>query len=183
MYFTPRMIQLVADRYGYPPVINMDAPVDQDEYDFIRSTQTFGRCHDVTLYIFKDNKLIVNAKHHYPKGLYRAPSGGLKPGEDFLDGVNREAYEETGCKIDLKRYILQINVSFSYGKRYIPWKTHVFTAKYASGKIKPTDIREIREARLAELAEFDEYKKIIATLDSGGLHYRARLHDEVLKFL
>ncbi len=183
MYFTPRMIQLVADKYGYPPVINMDAPVDQEEYDFIRSTQTFGRCHDVTLYIFKDNKIIVNAKHHYPKGLYRAPSGGLKPGEEFIDGVYREAYEETGCKIKLNRYILQVNVAFSCGKRYIPWKSHVFTAEYVSGKIKPVDIREIRETRLADLADFDEYKRIIMTMDSGGLHYRARLHDEVLKFL
>ncbi len=177
------MVQIVADQYGYPPVISMNAPVSEDEYDFIRSTQTYGRCHDITFYIFKDNKVIVTAKHHYPKGLYRAPSGGLKPGEKFIDGVNREVYEETGCRVKLDKYILQVNAAFSFGRRYIPWRTHVFTAQYISGTIKPVDIREISETRLARLAEFESYKKIISGMESGGLHYRARLHDEVLKFL
>jgi 8-oxo-dGTP pyrophosphatase MutT (NUDIX family) len=177
------MVQLVADKYGYPPVISMNVPVSEDEYDFIRSTQKFGRCHDITLYIFKGNQVIVTAKHHYPQGLYRAPSGGLKPGEDFLEGTYREAMEETGCKIKLLKYILQVNAAFTFGRRYIPWRTHVFTARHVSGKIKPIDIREIREARLADMAEFDTYGKIIAGMESGGLHYRARLHNEVLKFL
>jgi 8-oxo-dGTP pyrophosphatase MutT (NUDIX family) len=183
MYFTARMVQMVADQYGYPPIISMEAKVDNDEYDFMRSTQSFGRCHDITLYIFKNNKLIVNAKHHYPPGLYRAPSGGLKPGESFYEGVMREAYEETGSKIEIDKYILQVNVSFSCSRRSIPWKTHVFTAKYKSGRIRPIDIREIREVRIADLSEFEKYKKIIAGMESGGLSYRARLHDEVLRFL
>lgn len=183
MYFTARMLQKVADRYGYPPVIAMDAPVDEEEYDFIRSTQSYGRNHDFTLYIFKGNKVIVNAKHNYPDGLYRAPSGGLKPGEDFEEGVFREAYEETGSKIKLQRYILQVNVSFSFGRKLIPWRTHVFTAQYISGKIEPTDHREIRETKLVDLADFDIYKYIISRMESGGLSYRARLHDEVLKLL
>jgi 8-oxo-dGTP pyrophosphatase MutT (NUDIX family) len=161
----------------------MEAAVDFEEYSFIRSTQYYGRCHDVTLYIFKGNKVIVNAKHSYPEGLYRAPSGGLKPAETFEEGALREAYEETGTKIELDRYILQINVSFTCGKKSIPWRTHVMTANYKSGKIRPVDIGEIREAKLAELSEFDEYKKIIEFLDSGGLAYRARLHDEVVKLL
>ena len=177
------MLQKVADRYGYPPVIAMNAPVDEDEYNFIRSTQSYGRNHDFTLYIFKGNKVIVNAKHHYPDGLFRAPSGGLKPGEEFEEGVIREAYEETGTKIKLQRYILQINVSFSFGRKSIPWRSHIFTAKYVSGKIAPTDHREIREARLADMVEFDEFKKIIDGMESGGLAYRARLHEEVTKLL
>ncbi len=177
------MVQLVADQYGYPPAIAMNAPVDQREYDFIRSTQSYGRCHDVTLYIFKDNKVIVNAKHHYPDGLFRAPSGGLKPGETFLEGALREAYEETGTKIEIQKYILQVNASFSCGRKSIPWRTHVFTAKYKSGRIRPVDIREIRETKLADISEFDKYKNIIRSMESGGLSYRARLHDEVLRFL
>ncbi len=177
------MLQTVADKYGYPPVIAMEAPVDEEEYNFIRSTQSYGRNHDITLYIFKGNKVIVNAKHHYPNGLFRAPSGGLKPGEEFEEGVFRETYEETGTKIKILRYILQINVSFSFGRKSIPWRSHVFTAKYLSGKIEPTDHREIREARLAELVEFDDFKKIIDRMESGGLTYRARLHEEVIKLL
>jgi len=183
MYFTPRMVQMVADQYGYPPLINMVAPVDREEFDFIKSTQYFGRSHDVTMYIFKETRLIVNAKHHYPEGLFRAPSGGLKPGETFEEGVHREAYEETGIAIELDRYILQVNVNFVCGKHYIPWRTHVITAHYLSGELKPIDTREIREVKLADLSEFDDFKQIINYLDSGGLKYRARLHDEVVKLL
>jgi 8-oxo-dGTP pyrophosphatase MutT (NUDIX family) len=183
MYFSPRMVQQVADQYGYPPIIRMDAPISEEEYNFIRSTQSYGRRHDITLYIFKDDKVIVNAKHHYPKGLYRAPSGGLKPGEDFHEGVYREAFEETGTKINIIKYILQVNVHFSFGRKSIPWQTHVFTALYKSGKLRPVDIREIREVRLADMREFENYKAIIATTESGGLSYRARLHDEVIRFL
>ncbi len=183
MYFDSRMIQEVADRYGRPPIINMEAPVNSEEYEFIRSTQSFRRQHDVTLYIFKACQVIVNSKHHYPPGLYRAPSGGLKPGEEFLEGVYREAYEETGAKIEVIKYVLQAKVNFVCEHHFIPWKTHVFIAKYQSGRIHPIDIHEIREAKLADLSEFEQYKKIIEGLESGGLHYRARLHDEVMKHL
>lgn len=183
MYFSPRMIQMVADQYGYPPLVNMVAPVDREEFDFIKSTQYFGRMHDVTMYIFKGSKVIVNAKHFYPKGLFRCPSGGLKPGEKFEDGVYREAYEETGTKIQLDRYILQVHVNFVCGKSYIPWRTHVMAAHYLEGELRPIDTREIREVKLAELSEFDDFKEIINYLDSGGLKYRARLHDEIVKLL
>ncbi|MCX6826073.1 MAG: NUDIX hydrolase [candidate division Zixibacteria bacterium] len=183
MYFTSLMVQAVADRYGYPPVLCMEAPVGHEEYNYIYSTQTFGRCHDITFYIFKGSQVIVNAKHHYPPGLYRAPSGGLKPEEKFIEGVIREVDEETGAKIELVKYLLQVNVFFSCGEKAIPWKTHVFKADYISGKLAPIDTREIREVKLVDMVEFEQYKKIITGLESGGLRYRARLHDEVIKFL
>ena len=79
MYITYRHIQEVADRYGYPPVIQMAAPVDEREFDFIRSTQSFGRSHDITMFIFREKKILVIAKHHYPPGLFRPPSGAANP--------------------------------------------------------------------------------------------------------
>jgi 8-oxo-dGTP pyrophosphatase MutT (NUDIX family) len=184
MYVTYRHIQEAADRYGYPPVIQMVAPVDREEFEFIRSTQHYGRSHDVTMFIFKGQELLVIAKHHYPEGLYRPPSGAIKPGESLAEGALREAYEETGCQIELTRYILQINVNFTDGRGVIPWKSHVFTGRHISGEPHPVDTREIREVVLARLDEFEKYKRIIRNkTTSGGLNYRARLHDEVLKLL
>jgi 8-oxo-dGTP pyrophosphatase MutT (NUDIX family) len=184
MYVTYCLIQEAADRYGYPPVVQMTAPVDRQELDFIRSTQHYGRAHDVTMFIFKENQVIVIAKHHYPPGLYRPPSGAIKPGETLMQGALREAYEETGCHIDLTRYLLQVNVTFTDGRRQLPWKSHVFAARHRSGKLNPIDTREIREVRLASMDEFTLYKEIIRSqTTSGGLNYRARLHDEVLRLL
>jgi 8-oxo-dGTP pyrophosphatase MutT (NUDIX family) len=184
MYVTYRHIQEAADRYGYPPVIQMVAPVDAEEYAFIRSTQHYGRSHDVTMFIFKESDILVIAKHHYPPGLYRPPSGAIKPNETLAEGALREALEETGCKIELDRYILQVNVNFTDGKGIIPWKSHVFTGHWIDGDPKPIDTREIREVRLATLEDFQMYKDIIRyKTASGGLNYRARLHDEVLRLL
>ena len=184
MYITYRHIQEVADRYGYPPVIQMAAPVDEREFDFIRSTQSFGRSHDITMFIFKGEKVLVIAKHHYPPGLFRPPSGAANPGETLIEGALREAYEETGCKIELLRYILQVNALFRDGRREIPWRSHIFTARYLSGEPRPIDTREIREVSLASIDDFARYKEIIRTqTSSGGLNYRARLHDEVLRLL
>jgi 8-oxo-dGTP pyrophosphatase MutT (NUDIX family) len=184
MYITYRHIMEAADRYGYPPVIHMVAPVDWEEFEFIRSTQHYGRCHDVTMFIFKGPDIIVIAKHNYPEGLFRPPSGAAKPGESLAEGALREAYEETGCEIELNRYILQVNVNFTDGRRVIPWKSHIFLGKYVSGEPHPVDTREIREVSLAKLDEFETYKEIIRSkTTSGGLNYRARLHDEVLRLL
>jgi 8-oxo-dGTP pyrophosphatase MutT (NUDIX family) len=184
MYVTYRHIQQAADRYGYPPVIKMVAPVSVEEFEFIRSTQSYGRAHDVTMFIFKGQELLVIAKHHYPPGLFRPPSGAIKPNESLAQGARREAYEETGCEIELDRYVLQVNVDFTDGRGVIPWKSHVFTSHYLKGEMHPIDTREIREVSLARLDEFEKFKEIIRLkTDSGGLNYRARLHDEVLRLL
>jgi len=184
MYVTYRHIQEAADKYGYPPVTQMIAPVSPEEFDFIRSTQHYGRAHDITMFIFKDHGILVIAKHHYPPGLYRPPSGAIKPGESLITGALREAYEETGCKIELNRYVLQVNAEFTDGRRVIPWKSHVFTGRWLAGEPRPIDTHEIREVRLARLEDFADYKKIIQhKTTSGGLNYRAQLHDEVLRLL
>lgn len=178
------MIQEAADRYGYPPIVKMWAPVDRQEFDFIKSTQHYGRSHDITMFIFKGQKLIVIAKHHYPEGLFRPPSGAIKPGETLTQGALREAWEETGCEIELTRYLLQVDVTFVNEVHEIPWRSHVFMARYISGDLIPRDTREIRDVTLATLDDFKKYKDIIRNKTaSGGLNYRARLHDEVLRLL
>ncbi len=184
MYVTHHLIQEAADKYGYPPVIQMIAPVPRHEFDFIKSTQHYGRAHDITMFIFKGSDLIVIAKHHYPPGLFRPPSGAIKPGETIEEGALREAHEETGCVIKLERYILQVNVTFTDGHHHIPWRSHVFAGHYVSGDLRPIDTEEIRDVALATIDDFILYKEIIRQKTaSGGLNYRARLHDEVLRLL
>jgi 8-oxo-dGTP pyrophosphatase MutT (NUDIX family) len=161
----------------------MTAPVKPKEYDFIKSTQKHGRQHDVTFYIFKGDKVIVNAKPYYPEGLYRAPSGGIRPGEAVEDGIKREAYEETGVAIEIEKYLMKIDVDFFDGDRHLEWHTHIFRCRYVSGELKPIDTHEISDVRLADLSEFDRYGKIIAPINRGGLSYRARLHEAVKDLL
>jgi ADP-ribose pyrophosphatase YjhB (NUDIX family) len=152
-----------------------------EEFRNLKMSQKGGRSHDITMFIRKAGKFVVIAKHFYPPGLYRAPSGGVNPGEDFIDGAQREAKEETGCEVDIKRYLMRIEVDFCHGAETVSWVSHILVANYLSGDLKPLDTKEIREVRVADVEEFRRFKQLMLASQSGGLHYRAYLQDEVLE--
>jgi 8-oxo-dGTP pyrophosphatase MutT (NUDIX family) len=170
----------VENRFGIPRQLSMSFPMDASEFQNLKDSMKDGRNSDVTLFIFKDNKVIVIAKPWYPKGLYRAPSGGLKPDEDLELCAKREAYEETGAKIRLEKYILRIYVTFTSNKEKVNWISHVFTARHLSGDLKPVDTREIREVNLLSLDELAALKERLLESNSGGLHYRAALTEAAI---
>ena len=152
MYLNDEEIKKLTGPYGVPERAEFLIPVDEIEYDRIKSSQKHERSHDVTLYIFKGDKILVIAKHFYPPGMYRAPSGGVAPGEDFVSGAKREALEETGCEIELQRFLLVSNVSFELvprDGRTIDWTSYVFRARYVSGDFDFSDKQEIKEVRLS----------------------------------
>jgi 8-oxo-dGTP pyrophosphatase MutT (NUDIX family) len=183
MFIPQSEIDSLVKDFGRPHEVEFSFNTPQIEFDGIRASQKHGRQHDFTLYIVKDARLIVIAKHFYPPGLYRAPSGGVHPGESVRDGINREAYEETGCTISLSRFLLKSNVSFVCGDDRIDWVSYVLQAAYTSGEFVFTDHEEIREVHLATVEEFDEYSKIMRASPVAGLHYRADLHETVAKLL
>ncbi len=183
MYVTNDMIDEIVSKYGKPNEATFRYDVSEKEHDLIKSSQKHGRNHDVTLYIRKDDKIAVIAKPFYPNGLYRAPSGGIHPGETFMDGLNREVGEEVGIKIAVDKFILRIAVTFVHEERIIEWRSFIFTADYISGDFSYTDKEEISEVRLAGWDEFKTFSKIMRRSDIGGLHYRAALHDKVAELI
>ncbi len=186
MFVTDEMIAEMARQYGVPAVRELSFPAIPKEMARIRSSQKDGRNHDVTLYIEKGDKLFVIAKHPYPPGLYRTPSGGIHPGESIIDGINREALEETGCKIKLDSFLLRTSVMFQSTENRadtIFWRSFVFQATYVSGDMKYTDHDEISDLRLADWSEFPRFGQIMRQTDSAGLHYRAALHEAVAGLL
>ncbi len=177
------MIAAMAVRYGEPHRRTFEIDATAKELARIRSSQTEGRNHDVTLYIRKDDLLVVIAKHVYPPALYRAPSGGLKPGEDFETGINREIAEETGCRIALKRFLLQTDVWFRHKDDHVFWRSFVFVADYVDGDFQYTDHHEILEVHLAAWDDFEAFGRTMRTMEFGGLHYRAALHETVVELM
>jgi len=171
----------IEQRYGIPRELSMSFSMNPSEFQNLKDSMKDGRNSDVTLFIFKNSKVIVIAKPWYPKGLYRAPSGGVKPDEDLELCAKREAYEETGAKIKLKRYILRIYVTFTCNTNKVNWTSHVFTATYLSGDLRPIDTREIREVNLLSLDELAALKGRLLKSDSGGLHYRAALTETAIR--
>ncbi len=175
----PEMITEWEGRYGKPVTWAHHQPVSGYDYDGIKSSQKNGRAHDITMYIENRGRLAVIAKPIYPRGLFRAPSGGLNPGEELEIGALREAHEETGLAITLDKYLLRAHVKFEDYGREIHWWTHVFTASTTDELIAPTDTHEIREARWALPEEFAQFNAMMVNAERGGLRYRAALHTQI----
>jgi 8-oxo-dGTP pyrophosphatase MutT (NUDIX family) len=171
----------IEKKYGKPKFLKMSFPLSLKEFINLKESMKDGRDSDVTLFVFKGGKVIVISKPWYPPGLYRAPSGGVKPGESLEQVALREAYEETGAKIKLKRYILRIEITFSHNQKDVIWTSHIFIAKYLSGKIKPVDTKEIKEAKLMSLKELSSLKSLLLKTRSGGLAYRAALTERAIE--
>ncbi len=185
MFIKEETIQQLSKQFGQPKDVSFEFKVSEKEYNGIKSSQKKGREHDVTLYIVKDKKIIVIAKHFYPQGLFRAPSGGINPGEDFVEGAKREAREETGCEIQFENFLLKTYVQFiqKNSDKIINWHSYIFQAKYISGNFEFTDTNEIREVALVDIKHFEKFSETMRASEIGGLHYRAALHDEVKKLI
>jgi 8-oxo-dGTP pyrophosphatase MutT (NUDIX family) len=206
MYFDEQMIQAAQERYGRPTLLRLNYPTPQSHFDFIRSTQRDGRAHDVTLYLYHQDRLAVTRKPPYPEGAYRPPSGGLHLGESLEVGAKREAFEELGIELELASYLLRVRVDFVCGDDCIPWTTHVFRAtlgvipapKRGFGPrpesshpesprpesdfptLDPQDRHEIAEAIWASESDFfTAMRRGLLEMGSTGLLYRSHLHDFV----
>lgn len=203
MYITAETIGELEKKYGLPHELSFAYEMTQSEFEVVRASQKHGRAHDVTLFIFDHDdhsaranqsargnqdddaaRVVVIRKPMYPPGAYRAPSGGVSPGELFEQGALREAYEETGLVVSLEKYIIRARVCFSSGGRSIDWTSHVFTSSSASGKLDPIDTHEIAEARWVTVAEMmGSIRSALLESGSTGLRYRSELADAVVQVL
>src|SRR5439155_20056974 len=130
-------------RWGEPRRLELEFAITPRERAMIHSTSQPDRAHDVTFFIEHDGRFAVIAKPFFPPGVWRAPSGGLLPGEDIETGAKREALEETGLEIELRHYLLRIEARFTLDGEIEPWRTQVFLTRAASGDLAPRDTREI----------------------------------------
>jgi 8-oxo-dGTP pyrophosphatase MutT (NUDIX family) len=184
LYITDESIREMERRYGVPDEVRREYEMTGREFDMVSRSRKHGRSHDVTLFIIDNDSIVVIKKPMYPPGAYRAPSGGIAPGEDFEAGALREAYEETGLHVAIEKYILRAFVRFTHQIDAIDWTTHVFSARPCGGALQPIDTHEIVEARLATVEELTgSIREVLLKTESTGLRYRAELGDIVLNRL
>ena len=184
MYISAETLIELERKYGSPFEVSLVYEMRPVEFDMVRRSQKHGRAHDVTLFIIKEGRIVVIKKPMYPPGAYRAPSGGIAPGERFEDGALREGYEETGLTVALENYLLRARVKFASAGQVIDWTTHVFKARAMAGTLLPIDTHEIVEARLASVDELTgSIKEALLRSGSAGLKYRADLCDLVISRL
>src|SRR5581483_9328356 len=146
MHVTEELLAPVRERYGDPAAISWDGQVTPDELMLVRRGGP-GRRHDVTIFIWNGDRLALIRKPMYPPGIWRTPGGGVAVGEDFLDGVRREALEETGVEIEVTRYLVRARARFRAGPEAEDWQTHIFAATTEAEELDPLDRKEIAAAR------------------------------------
>ena len=179
---TEAILAPLRERYGEPALLEWEGQIDEREHAL--ATYNPKRMHDVTLFILNGERLALIRKPHFEPGIWRPPGGGVKPGEDFVEGVRREALEETGLDVELRRYLVAAEARFVYEPYDVPWRTHVFLATTAGEELDPRDTEEIAAARWGTLAELagSLRERLLAT-GRAFWSYRVALHDAALQKL
>jgi ADP-ribose pyrophosphatase YjhB (NUDIX family) len=182
MHLTDEVLAPIRARYGEPALLAWEGDITEREYGI--ATYDPLRTHDVTLFILNQERLALIRKHPFPHDVWRPPGGGVKEGEDFVEAVLREAYEETGLRVELRRYLVETRARFSYAAFELDWRTHVFLATTSDGQITPHDAVEIAEARWGTLEELAGplRERLLAT-GHAFWRYRVALHDAAIAAL
>jgi 8-oxo-dGTP pyrophosphatase MutT (NUDIX family) len=166
----------VRERFGEPALLEWDGEVSDPELAMIVYSPT--RRHDVTLFVFNGERLALIRKPHFPEGIWRTPGGGIKPGEEFVAGVVREAREELGVEVELDRYLVRARAVFRFADVAVPWQTHVFSASTTDEHLAPLDTHEIAEARWGTAAELrGPIRENLLATGRALWRYRVALHD------
>jgi ADP-ribose pyrophosphatase YjhB (NUDIX family) len=180
VHVTEELLEPIRARYGDPVPLSWDGEVSADELTLVRVGGP-GRRHDVTIFIWNADRLALIRKPMYPPGIWRTPGGGVKVDEDFVEGVRREALEETGVDVELTRYLVRARARFRCGAEVEDWQTHIFAAVTRAELLDPLDRKEIAEARWGTSEELGG--PIRARLVATGRalwQYRVALHDAAL---
>lgn len=176
MHLTDEILAPLRARYGEPAVLEWAGEITQAEHGI--ATYNPLRRHDVTLFILNGDRLALIRKHPFPPGIWRPPGGGVKPGEAFARAVRREAFEETGLRVELERYLVEARARFLYEPPGLDWRTHVFLASTTDEELVVHDMDEIAEARWGTLGELAGplRERLLAT-GRAFWRYRVALHD------
>lgn len=154
----------------------MTQEFDQAGWNLVQKSVQQKRAHDVTLLIEgPDGRFALMSKHSYPPGIFRSPSGGVKPGEDLVTGALREAKEETGLEVALKRFLLDITLDISHNKEVTTWDSYIFYATTQDTLLKPTDLKEVKDTVWAGREHLQAMAVKLKETGNGGLMYRGVL--------
>lgn len=98
-------LRVLAARYGDP--LRVRARLGNAAFDPITREDRFG---EVAFVIRRPSgRLLLSTKEFYPPGTFRIPTGGISHGEGILEALEREAHEETGLEVEVRRFLAWID--------------------------------------------------------------------------
>jgi ADP-ribose pyrophosphatase YjhB (NUDIX family) len=154
MHLTEAVLAPLRERYGEPRPLRWEGEVSSEEFTLAGAS---------------------------PEGVWRPPGGGVRPGERFETGVQREAREELGIHIELERFLVSSEATFRWADGVIDWRTHVFSARTGEAELDPIDTHEISAARWGTSDELaGPIRERLLETGRAFWRYRVELHDAAL---
>jgi 8-oxo-dGTP pyrophosphatase MutT (NUDIX family) len=182
VHVNERVLVPLRERYGVPTILRWEGELSEEEWRL--ATYNPERTHDVTLFVLNGDRLALIRKPHFTRGVWRTPGGGIKRGEEFVEGAAREAYEETGLRVELDRYLVDAQVRFTWDGRELQWRTHVVSATTEDEEIHPADPDEIAAARWGTIEELQgPIRETLLATGRALWRYRVALHDAAVAAL
>jgi len=157
-------VEGLARRYGQPRRLRV--AIDDRFDDPIRKGDRFG---EICMVIRRPSgKVLLSIKTFYPRGAYRLPTGGIHHGELIGDAVTREAHEETGLDIDVRRFLAHIAYLGPSGGPPL-FHTFAFLLAERGGTLGALDESEqIESWREVEVDELPRIANALANLTAAG---------------
>jgi ADP-ribose pyrophosphatase YjhB (NUDIX family) len=163
-------IDRLAYRYGPPRRVR--ATIDDSFDDPIRKDDRFG---EVCMVIRRPNgNVLLAIKSFYPRGAYRLPTGGIHHGEQIGDALVREAHEETGLDLEVRRFLAHI-AYVGRDPRTPLFHTFAFALDERGGMLGALDEseqieawRDVTPAELVKVADFLDDLRSDGTRGVGG---------------
>ncbi len=139
-------------------VFNWD--VSADTFDYWSRVRSRRQAEVVLLISQGQGRYLVHTKAFYPAGVYRLLSGGLRPQEDLLAGLQRELYEETGLEGRVQEFVAAEEHLFQRNGATLPFCSFLFAIDAPEGPLAVQDLgeqisafRQVDRAGLLALAE------------------------------
>ena len=183
MHVDESVLAGVREQFGTPAELVWRGEISAAEWAV--ATHNPVRTHDVTLFILDPvRRIALIRKPQFAANVWRPPGGGIMPDEDFAAGAVREALEETGLHVELRRYLVASRALFTNAGRELRWRTHVLLAETKDVEIVARDPGEIEDARWGTLEELAGplRERLLAT-GRAFRRYRVALHDAALQAL
>lgn len=126
--------------------------------------------------------LWLHAKRHYPRHIFRLPSGGVNWGEGIEHALLREMQEETALAVEIRRFLGVIEYTFVDGDRTARFASYIFHVRSTGGLPRPhadeaiTDFRQVVPGQLPQVAA--DLRNLLGERQGWG-RWRALAHDLV----
>ncbi len=148
-------LRALAARYGEP--LRSRARLRGAAFDPITRPDRFG---EVAMVIRRPSgAVLLSTKDFYPPGAFRLPTGGISHGEAILDALAREAQEETGLDVEVRRFLAWIDYLPPAGEDAV-FHTFAFLLDERGGTLGSLDpaerisaYREVAPADLEKIAD------------------------------